>query len=221
MAHDGSFFVQDEASQIVALFVDARPGERILDACASPGGKTIAMAAAMADRGLVVATDVRGRRVELLARTVAGAGAGCVSVLRADAEQPLPFRPVFDAVLLDAPCSGLGVIRRDPDIKWRRQEADLAALAAAQRRLLEQAALVLRPGGRLIYSTCSSEPEENEDVLEGFLQDHPEFEPGPAPLLPEPARPLLDDRGRLRTLPHRDGLEGFFAAALLKAGASR
>jgi 16S rRNA (cytosine967-C5)-methyltransferase len=128
---------------------------------------------------------------------------------------------VFDAVLLDAPCSGLGVIRRDPDIKWRRQEADLAALAAAQRRLLEQAALVLRPGGRLIYSTCSSEPEENDEVLEGFLQDHPEFEPGPAPLLPESVRPLLDDRGRLRTLPHRDGLEGFFAAALLKAGASR
>jgi 16S rRNA (cytosine967-C5)-methyltransferase len=221
MAHDGSFFVQDEASQIVALFVDARPGERILDACASPGGKTIAMAAAMADRGLVVATDVRGRRVELLARTVAGAGAGCVSVLRADAERPLPFDPVFDAVLLDAPCSGLGVIRRDPDIKWRRQEADLAALAAAQRRLLAQAALVLRPGGRLIYSTCSSEPEEHDEVLEGFLQDHPEFEPGPAPLLPESVRPLLDDRGRLRTLPHRDGLEGFFAAALLKAGASR
>ncbi len=221
LAQDGSFFVQDEASQLVALFVDARPGERILDACASPGGKTIAMAAAMDDRGQVVATDVRGRRVELLARTVAESGATCVSVLRADAERPLPFSPVFDAVLLDAPCSGLGVIRRDPDIKWRRREADLPALAAGQRRLLEQTAAVLRPGGRLVYSTCSSEPEENEQVIERFLGDHPEFEPRPAPSLRAPVRTLVDEGGRLRTLPHRDGLEGFFAAALLKAGASR
>ncbi len=221
LALDGSFFVQDEASQLVALFMDARPGERILDACASPGGKTIAMAAAMEDRGQVVATDVRGRRVELLARTVAGSGARCVSVLRADAERPLPFQPVFDAVLLDAPCSGLGVIRRDPDIKWRRQEADLPALAAGQRRLLEQSAVVLRPGGRLIYSTCSSEPEENDDVVESFLRDHPDFALRPAPGVPAPVRTLLDGQGRLRTLPHRDGLEGFFAAALLKAGASR
>jgi 16S rRNA (cytosine967-C5)-methyltransferase len=221
LAQDGSVFVQDEASQLVALFVDARPGERILDACASPGGKTIAMAAAMEDRGQLVATDVRGRRVDLLARTVAASGARCVSVLRADAERPLPFRPVFDAVLLDAPCSGLGVIRRDPDIKWRRQEADLPALAAGQRRLLEQSAVVLRPGGRLIYSTCSSEPEENDEVIESFLAGHPEFHARPAPLLPGSVRTLVDDRGRLRTLPHRDGLEGFFAVALVKAGASR
>jgi 16S rRNA (cytosine967-C5)-methyltransferase len=221
LAHEGSFFVQDEASQLVALFVDARPGERVLDACASPGGKTIAMAAAMGDRGLLVATDVRGRRVELLAHTVAASGARCVSVLRADAERPLPFQPVFDAVLLDAPCSGLGVVRRDPDIKWRRAEADLPALAARQRALLEQSADVLRPGGRLIYSTCSTEPEENDEVLDSFLRDHPEFEQRPAPPLPDAVRPLVDDRQRLRTLPHRDGLDGFFAAALLKAAASR
>jgi 16S rRNA (cytosine967-C5)-methyltransferase len=221
VAGDGSFFVQDEASQLVAEFVGARPGERILDACASPGGKTTAMAAAISDRGIIVATDVRGRRVELLARTVAASGARSIRVLRADAGRPLPFAPVFDAVLLDAPCSGLGVIRRDPDVKWRRREADFAALAAAQRRLLEQAAIVLRPGGRLIYATCSSEPEENDDVVDGFLEAHRDFRTATRPTLPAAALPLVDSSGRLRTLPHRDGLESFFAAALVKTSDSQ
>jgi 16S rRNA (cytosine967-C5)-methyltransferase len=215
-AGDGSFFVQDEASQLVASFVGARPGERILDACASPGGKTTAMAADMGDAGMVVATDLRGRRVELLARTVAVSGARSIRVLRADAERPLPFFPVFDAVLLDAPCSGLGILRRDPDVKWRRAEADFGPLASAQRRLLDQAASVLRPEGRLIYATCSSEPEENDQVVEAFLDAHPDFRPGEPPELSEAATALVDRSGRLRTLPHRDGLESFFAATLVK-----
>ena len=221
LAGDGSFFVQDEASQVVALFVGARPGERILDACASPGGKTTAMAAAMSDEGLIVGTDVRGRRVELLARTVAASGARSIRVLRADAERPLPFSPVFDAVLVDAPCSGLGIIRRDPDVKWRRTEADFGALASAQRRLLDQAASVLRPGGRLIYATCSSEPEENDEVVDGFLEARPEFEAGQPPELSEAVRTLVDPRGRMRTLPHKDRLESFFAATLVKTSDSQ
>jgi 16S rRNA (cytosine967-C5)-methyltransferase len=164
---------------------------------------------------------VRGRRVELLARTVAASGAGSIRVIRADAERPLPFHAVFDAVLLDAPCSGLGVIRRDPDVKWRRTEADLAPLAAAQRRLLYQAAGALRPGGRLIYATCSSEPEENEEVVDGFLDERPDFRPGRPPALPGPASGLVDGSGRLHTLPHRDGLESFFAATLVKTADSQ
>jgi 16S rRNA (cytosine967-C5)-methyltransferase len=221
LAGDGSFFVQDEASQLVAHFVGARPGERILDACASPGGKTTAMAAAMGDVGMIVATDLRGRRVELLARTVAVSGARSIRVMRADAEQRLPLEPVFDAVLLDAPCSGLGVIRRDPDVKWRRSAADLARFAETQRRLLDRAADVLRPAGRLIYATCSSEPEENDEVVDVFLAARPDFRPGEPPSLPEPAAGLVDRMGRFRTLPHRDGLESFFAAALVKSSNSQ
>jgi 16S rRNA (cytosine967-C5)-methyltransferase len=221
LAGQGSFFVQDEASQLVAEFVGAQPGERILDACASPGGKTTAMAAAMGDDGLVVATDLRGRRVELLARTVAASGARSIRVMRADAEQRLPFRPIFDVVLLDAPCSGLGVIRRDPDVKWRRTEADFAPLAATQRRLLHQAASVLRPGGRLIYSTCSSEPEENDDVVDAFLEERRELRPAMPEALAGPASALVDGSGRLRTLPHRDRLESFFGVTLVKSSDSQ
>ena len=221
LAESGSFVAQDEASQLVAEFAAARPGERILDACASPGGKTTAMAAAMGDEGLVVATDLRGRRVDLLARTVAASGARSIRVLRADAGKPLPFRARFDAVLVDAPCSGLGIIRRDPEVKWRRTEADLGNLAATQRLLLHQAATVVRPGGRLIYATCSSEPEENEEVVESFLEDEPEFRSAGPPPLARAATGLVDPAGRLRTLPHRDGLEAFFAATLVKSADSQ
>jgi 16S rRNA (cytosine967-C5)-methyltransferase len=221
LAGTGVFFVQDEASQLVALLVGARPGERILDACASPGGKTTAMAGAMSDRGLIVATDLRGRRLELLVRTVVASGATSIRILRADAERPLPFSPVFDAVLLDAPCSGLGVIRRDPDVKWRRSPDDFRRLTGSQGRLLEQAANVLRPGGRLIYATCSSEPEENDDVVQAFLRARSDFRPGAPQGLPDQVAALLDPEGLLRTLPHRDGLESFFAATLVKTSDSQ
>ncbi len=171
----GHFFIQDEASQLVAAFAGAQPGERILDACASPGGKTTAMAAAMDGRGLVVAGDVRGRRVDLLARTVRRSGATNVRVVQADAGSPLPFGQVFDRVLLDAPCSGLGTFRRDPDIKWRRSAEELPAMAKAQGAMLQHAADVLKPVGTLIYATCSSEPEENAEVVERFLDANPSF----------------------------------------------
>ena len=215
--HDqGAFFVQDEASQIVALVAGARPHERVLDACASPGGKTVAMAGRMGDCGLLVAGDVRARRVELLERTVARSGATSVRIVRFDAEA-LPFGPVFDRVLVDAPCSGLGTLRRDPEIRWRRSAAELPDLAARQRRLLERAATVVTPGGCVIYATCSSEPEENEDVVRGFLLDHAEFEiepPREADTGVAGLATLLTPEGFLRTTPPRHGLEAFFAAAL-------
>ncbi len=214
LAREGLFIVQDESSQLVAVLAGAAAGERVLDACASPGGKTTAMAAAMGDRGLIVATDVRGRRVDLLARTVAAAGAASVRVVRADASGVLPFRPVFDCVLLDAPCSGLGTLRRDPEIRWRRLEGTLPDLARTQGAMLNRAADVLRPGGRLIYSTCSSEPEENEEVIGRFLAERTDFEIRPAAdgTLARFATP----EGYFRTLPFRDQLEAFFAAMLVK-----
>ena len=214
--HDGLFVVQDEASQLVAEIVGATPGERVLDLCASPGGKTTAIAARMRNEGLVAACDVRPRRIALLRDTVDASGATHAHVVHIGTAGPLPFEPIFDRILVDAPCSGLGTVRRDPDIKWRRQESELAGLADRQVALLTRAADVLNPGGRLVYATCSSEPEENEQVIERFLATRPDFqaidlrrhEPG------VPAA-LIDDRGMLRTLPFAHGLEAFFAAALM------
>jgi len=216
LAGTGAFVVQDEASQLVGAFAAAAPGERILDACASPGGKTTQMAAAMGDAGTIVAADVRGRRLDLLARAVAVSGARCVRVVQADARTAPPYRSLFDAVLLDAPCSGLGTIRRDPDVRWRRTEGDLAPLAEAQGSMLAQLATVVRPGGRLVYSTCSSEPEENEEVVAAFLAAHPGFaQRTPAAFADRPdLAALLDGSGALKTLPFRDGLEAFYAAEL-------
>jgi 16S rRNA (cytosine967-C5)-methyltransferase len=213
----GRFFVQDEASQLVPLVVGARPGEQVLDLCASPGGKTTAIAADMDDRGRIVACDVRPRRIALLAETVRDSGARSIEVRQVPAEGALPFTERFDRVLVDAPCSGLGTIRRDADIRWKRLESDLAALARDQLVLLTRAAEVVAPGGRLVYATCSSEPEENEQVVAAFLAAHPAFRPhdlrdGGHPAL----QPFLDARGQLRTLPFAHGLEAFFAAALVR-----
>jgi 16S rRNA (cytosine967-C5)-methyltransferase len=217
VAADGTFIVQDEASQLIPLVVGARRGERVLDLCASPGGKTTAMAADMEDTGIVVACDVRAKRVALLRETVRASGAEHVHVAHVGATGPLPFAGGFDRVLVDAPCSGVGTVRRDPDIRWRRGEGELPGLARAQLELLQRAADLVRPGGRLVYATCSSEPEENEQVVDAFLDARGDFRAsdlrGDAlPLL----QPLLDRRGMLRTLPFEHGLEAFFAAAMTR-----
>jgi 16S rRNA (cytosine967-C5)-methyltransferase len=217
LAHEGVFFVQDEASQLVGEFVDATPGERIFDACASPGGKTTQLAAHVGD-GAIVAADVRDRRVALLRRTVRESGATNVHVVQANARAVPPLHAVFDAVLVDAPCSGLGTIRRDPDVKWRRAESDLPVLAAAQAEMLNALASVVRPGGRLIYSTCSSEPEENDAIVAEFLASHPDFRRAtPRHFADQPhLAALLDADGAFKTLPFRDSLEAFYAASLLR-----
>jgi 16S rRNA (cytosine967-C5)-methyltransferase len=215
LATSGLFFVQDESSQLVAVLTAAAPGERVLDACASPGGKTTAMAAAMENRGLLVATDVRGRRVDLLSRTVHAAGATCVRIVQADAADILPFSRRFDCVLLDAPCSGLGTLRRDPDIRWRRTEASLPALAATQLAMLGSTADIVEVGGRLIYATCSSEPDENEEVVSRFLSERQDFILV-TDRLPGALRQFVGPDGYFRTFPFRDQLEPFFAAMLVK-----
>jgi 16S rRNA (cytosine967-C5)-methyltransferase len=193
------------------------PGERVLDLCASPGGKTVAMAADMRDAGVLIACDVRPRRVRLLRDTVRASGAACIRMVQVATSGALPFAQVFDRVLLDAPCSGLGTIRRDPDIRWRRRERDLPRLAHDQLTLIERAAALVRPRGRLVYATCSSEPDENEAIVDAFLSSHDDFElvdlRGAAP---PRLVPFLDARGMMRTLPFAHGLEAFFAAALLR-----
>jgi 16S rRNA (cytosine967-C5)-methyltransferase len=212
---EGLFVVQDEASQLVALVAEPRPGWRVLDACASPGGKTTALAAALNGTGHIIACDVRDRRMALLRKTVAAAGADEVRLVQADLLKPLPFTRPFDLVLVDAPCSGLGTLRRDPDIRWRRRESDLCALAAAERVMLQHAADAVAPGGRLVYATCSSEPEENEGLVDAFLASTPEFALVDArKAAPRVPHEVIDGRGCLRTEPHVHGLEAFFGAVL-------
>lgn len=214
---DGSFVVQDESSQLITQALGARPGDTVLDLCAAPGGKTSAIASDMAADGVLVASDVRPRRMRLLAQTIRATGAANVRLLQVDAEGALPFRPLFDRVLVDAPCSGLGTIRRDPDIRWRRHEEELADLSRRQLALLERAAAVVKPGGRLVYATCSSEPDENEAVVERFLQSH-DHEFVLVDLRPElggQLHPLLNAHGSLQPSPTH-GLEAFFAAALVR-----
>jgi 16S rRNA (cytosine967-C5)-methyltransferase len=215
---EGRFVAQDEASQLVGAFAAPAPGSRVLDACAAPGGKTGQLAAALGGGGVLVAADRRRRRVRLLQQTLQAAGVTRARLVCHDLIEGLPFRPAFDCVLVDAPCSGLGTLRRDPDIKWSRREADLAALAERQRRMLDTASRGVRAGGVLVYATCSSEPEENDAVVDAFLDQHPGFvledprHSGAAPWSGVAA--CLDERGCLRTQPHRHGLEAFFAARL-------
>jgi 16S rRNA (cytosine967-C5)-methyltransferase len=222
LADEGVFQVQDEASQLVPEYAAVRPAERVLDACAAPGGKTIALSAAAGDQGLVVAGDIRNSRMELMRATLTRAGLGDVPLVQHDLRTGAPFEAVFDCVLVDAPCSGLGTIRRDPEIRWRRHEEDLAVFAATQREIVTHAAQAVRPGGRLIYATCSSEPEENEQIADWFLDKHPHFRhthPRDAIAeVPDSLNAVIDDRGRLRTLPHVHGLEAFFAATFSRAG---
>ena len=218
LAGTGQFVLQDEASQLVALLAAPEPGMKVLDACASPGGKTTAMAAMAGDKADIIAADVRDARIQLLRETVNTSGARSIRVVQADLAAGLPFSQVFDVVFVDAPCSGLGTVRRDPDIRWRRAEADLEPMARAQLTMIRNAAAVVRTGGRLIYATCSSEPEENDGVVKTFLEGNSDFslvdlrKDKPAHF--DSLAPVLDRDGVLRTSPQEHGLEAFYGAVL-------
>jgi 16S rRNA (cytosine967-C5)-methyltransferase len=173
----------------------------------------------MENRGVLVACDVRPRRLTLLQQTLRRSGAAIARVVHVDAAGALPFARRFDRVLVDAPCSGLGTVRRDPDIRWRRSESELAALSARQVELLARAAEAVKTAGRLVYATCSSEPEENDGVVRAFLDRHPDFELVDLRSEGVPAlRDVIDATGMLRTLPFMHGLEAFFAAAMIRRG---
>lgn len=220
LADENLFVVQEEASQLVAELVAAQPGERVLDACAAPGGKTTALEAGLDESSLLVAGELRAPRVALLKRMVRACGAERVQFVRHDVRHA-PFAQIFDCVLLDSPCTGLGTVRRDPEIRWRRQPEDLSRMATLQRTLLDGAAAVVRPGGRLVYATCSSEPEENQEVVRAFLDEHPEFEsvdPSVAGPVRDELRSVLTTEGWLTTTPDQHGLELFFAATLRRRG---
>ncbi len=212
----GNFYLQDEASQLVPLMLAARPGQRVLDACAAPGGKTLVLADALGGTATLVAGDRRGARITVL-RDVLATHQASAPVVVHDLSGGLPFGAVFDGVLVDAPCTGLGTLRRDVDIRWRRRENDIAAAAARQRRMIVAAAAAIKPGGRLVYATCSSEPEENEHVVAAFLKENRFFRPVESSRLVAegvPANVIDASTGFMQTRPDRHGLECFFAAAL-------
>ena len=166
--------------------------------------------------GLLVASDVSAKRLSILREILQKAGDRRTHLAQIDLEGGAPFGAAFDVVLLDAPCTGLGTLRRDVDIRWRRSPGDIRQAAAKQQRMIAAASAAVAPGGRLIYATCSSEPEENEHVVDAFLAAHPRFEPVPGERLIAGGLPadLLDERGRLFTRPDRHGLEVFFGVAL-------
>jgi 16S rRNA (cytosine967-C5)-methyltransferase len=216
---DGYCVVQDEASQLVPELIRALPGQRALDVCAAPGGKTIAIAAQCAPHGVVIASDVRSKRVALLAATMARCRVPLVRVAHIASEGTLPFRDAaFDRVLIDAPCSGLGTVRRDPDIRWRREPTEFASFAATQLDLLHRVCPLVARGGLIIYSTCSSEPDENEDVVAAFLATSPDFTVSPLATagLEDVIARMATPEGYLRTTPEH-GLEAFFAAILRRS----
>jgi 16S rRNA (cytosine967-C5)-methyltransferase len=213
---EGLFSVQDEASQLVVELLAPQPGERILDTCAAPGTKTTAIAERVGPSGLVVALDHSAQRLALIGRSARRLGLDNVTALARDAAQPLADLPgaPFDRILVDAPCSGLGTLRRNPDARWRISAGDPAQLAEIQTALLASARGVLRPGGTLVYSTCTLTHEENDDVVATLLTREPGLRRAGAASLPETLRPLLDAGGALRTWPHRHAMDGFFAVRL-------
>ena len=213
---DGLFAVQDEAAQLVSLLVAPKPGERILDACAAPGGKSMHMAALSGGRARITAADIGLDKLRLLQENITRLRIENIRVVRADAAMPPPLpEQKFDAVLLDAPCSALGVIRRRPEIKYARREEDIARMAELQARMLENLAGCVRPGGRLVYCVCSTEPEEAVAVDRLLSSKDWELE-DPRPFLPDAAHPLVTGEGYMRTYPHRHGTDGFFAARLAR-----
>ena len=207
---DGLIRVQDEASQLVARLVNPRPGERILDLCAGAGGKTVHLAALMENRGEIIAVDLHPDKLHLLTADAGRLGVTIVTTHAGNAATlPESFRGAFDRVLLDAPCSGLGTLRRNPEIRWRIAPPELEKSMSLQKRLLRKAADCVKPGGLLVYSVCTVTPEENESVVAELLAARPEFKRvSPEGIPPE----LIDADGFFRTFPHRHGTDGFFGA---------
>jgi len=212
---EGRFQAQDEASMLISHLLEPRPGERILDACAAPGGKTTHLAALTGNRAALVACDLYPSRLRLVRQGAQRLGCRGIDTLVRDwaGESAGPPQGFFDRVLVDAPCSGLGVLRRNPEIRWRRTEEEIAQLAALQKTILARTAPLVRPGGTLLYSVCTFTAEETDGVAAAFLAAHGDFRPvDMRPLAPCGLLPLFDGDGRLRTWPHRhDGMDAFFA----------
>lgn len=208
---EGRYTIQDEGAALASMLAEVRPGMRVVDLCAAPGGKSTAMAERMQGLGEIVAMDKYDSKLKLIDTAARRLGFEDVIRTAAGDARKIALEPA-DVVLVDAPCSGLGVLAKKPDIKWKREPDDIDAMTKLQREILENAGRMVKPGGHLVYSTCTIEPAENEDVVRAFLASHPEFEPVPASeVLPAS---VVDDDGFLRTLPHLHGMDGTFGARM-------
>ena len=218
---EGWYQVQDEASMLVAHLLDPQPGDRILDACAAPGGKTTHLAALTGNTARILALDKHPQRADLVRQGAARLGCEGIEARDWDLTEPPGFLEPesFDRILVDAPCSGLGVLRRNPESRWSRKPADIRELANLQHTLLARIAPLLRPGGRLLYAVCTFTTAETDAVIAGFLGSHPQFRQEDLHASTPPGwHDLLTETGTLRTLPHRhDGMDAFFAARLVRA----
>jgi 16S rRNA (cytosine967-C5)-methyltransferase len=213
LLREGLVFPQDAGSQLVPFLLQIRRFDRVLDVCAAPGGKATAMAE-LAPEGRVVAVERRPRRARLLREIGARLGIDNLGIAVADGRS-LPFRTQFPRILLDVPCSSLGTLRRNPDVKWRVRPSDLGRFSGLQLKLLRSSSRLLAEDGRLVYATCSTEPEENEQVVERFLSESPGFRRiEAASSLPDSARHLVGADGFFRTSPELDDMDGYFAAIL-------
>ena len=212
----GLFTVQDESSMLVALAAEPAPGQRVLDVCSAPGGKATHMAQLMKNQGTIYACDIHQHRLDLIAENCRRLGITNVELVQQDGTKLTKrWQEPFDVVLCDVPCSGLGVLGRRPDARWSKESADIAGLCNIQKKILEQAAQLVMPGGTLIYSTCTIAPEENQEMVEQFLQDHPDY------MLDETLTDcwLNMDKGEagyVQFLPFVDDMDGFFIARMVR-----
>jgi 16S rRNA (cytosine967-C5)-methyltransferase len=217
---EGLFQIQGEASMLVAPLVNPRAGERVLDLCSAPGGKTLHMAMLMGNKGRILAADMYPHRLELLEKMMKRHNIKIVRTEKLDGRSISSSEyGSYDRVLLDVPCSGLGVVRRKGELKWRRKEEDIFSLARLQADLLRCAFKALKPGGVLVYSACSTEPEETREIIYAFLQEESSASLALlAPLLPEELRSQEKEEGTIYFYPHKHGLDGFFMARIRKKG---
>ena len=213
-----AFEVQDEGSQLLGYLLEPKRGEMVVDLCAGAGGKTLLLGALMKNTGRLYAFDVSDKRLVKLKPRLARSGLSNVHPARIDHERDSKIKRLagkIQRVLVDAPCSGLGTLRRNPDLKWRQNEASVAELTLKQAAILDAAAKLVRPGGRVVYATCSLLAAENEKIIEAFLASHPDFALIPASTVLA-RQGIVVDGDMLRLLPHQHHTDGFFAAVLDK-----
>ncbi len=234
VVQDGWCYIEDEAAQLIPPLLDPQPGERILDACAAPGGKTTHLAQLMQNQGTIIALDHRSERLTRLAENCQRLGMTIVHMhghdVATDSPNTLPtshdsplaatayLRKPFDRILVDAPCSGLGILRRHPEGKLLKQSSTIDQSCHTQRQILDHVCTLLRPGGIIVYSACSIEPEETTEVISAFCQEHPDFQPEPVtPWVPKAGLSLVTDQGHLCTAFQSFTMDGFFACRLRKS----
>jgi 16S rRNA (cytosine967-C5)-methyltransferase len=216
---EGLYIIQDEASQLITAILDPKPGERILDACAAPGGKTTHIAQRMGNQGEIFALDLNQEKLALIEEISQRLGIKIIKIIKGDAAQSLPISQElrFDRILADVPCSGFGTLRKNPDLKWRRKEKDIRRLSELQFSILNHLSAYVKEGGVLVYSTCTVFHEENEDVVEKLLKVHPEFQLDRMDKILSPPIYSFTQNGYFKTFPPKDKMDGFFVARMIKS----